>query len=86
MMPISSGAKTRMPPIKKSERMVVMVSPFHSAVKKIKVDPSGLPVAKNRKNGVRDGAEQELRGRTRLDVNYCLPVPPQFLAMIPNLD
>lgn len=49
MMPISSGAITRMPPIKKSERMIVMVSPFHSAIKKIKVDPSGLPVAENRK-------------------------------------
>ena len=28
-----------------------------SAVKKIKVDFSGLPVAENRKNGVKDGAE-----------------------------
>lgn len=63
-----------------------MVSPPHSVVKKIKVDLSGLPVAKNRKNGVRDGAEQELRGRTRLDVNYCLPVPLQILELIPNLD
>ncbi len=63
-----------------------MVSPSHSVVKKIKVDLSGLPVAENRKNGVRDGTEQDFRGRTRLDVNYCIPVPLQILEMIPNLE
>lgn len=48
MIPISSGAMTRIPPTRKSIRIVVMVSPFHSAIKKIKVILSGLPVGENR--------------------------------------